>query len=357
MVVLRSRPCDAADHRALTPSDGATPPRPASSVVRRHLGTIAAVVLCMAIVVVPVTWVLTSSPSASRTIPPPHVSNAIHRVVSALNATIDSGSYDFTSSEQPVVPGTTPTTTCTQPMTYGVGSDMKAICGGGEGLTITAQGTTDTNPFAMVASSNVAGLGAITLRDNGTDVWEYGGGDYGLVPGSVNAGPGASLSGFAESVEGTLGQRQGALAMVGLSSPTGYLTLEQNAITAADQIGTGTIDGVAVTNYRVTLDPVQEADVPGTTTEEVTAIHEALGVLKAQGYTGTTVTVSIDDAGFVRQTVSVASFADGATQTSTVTLSGFGCAGTVLMPGQIGSSSPPAGCTSPDTAISSPANG
>ena len=70
-------------------------------------------------------------------------------------------------------------------------------------------GTIDTDPFAMVAVSNVPGLGEITLRDNGTDVWEFGGADYGLAPGVSETGPGASLSGFAGLVEGTLGARQG----------------------------------------------------------------------------------------------------------------------------------------------------
>jgi hypothetical protein len=357
VVVPRARSRDTIGAPAPGPAENPGAAPSTTGWARRHLGTIVALLLCVAIVAVPVTWVVTSSPSPSRANRPPHVGDAVHRVVSALNATIDSGSYDFTSSEQPVVEATSTSTTCPQVSAGAAPSDAE-LCGVAQpGLAITAQGTTDTNPFAMVASSNVANLGPITLRDNGTDVWEYGGGDYGLAPGSADAGPGAPLSGFAGSVEGTLGPRQGALAMVGLSSPTGYLTLEQNAITAADQIGTGTVDGVPVTNYRVTLNPAQEADVPGTTTEEATAIHDALGVLQDQGYTGTTVTVSIDGAGFVRQTISVASFADGATQTTEVTLSDFGCAGTVLMPGQSGATSPPAGCTSPDGTDAPPSTG
>jgi hypothetical protein len=78
-----------------------------------------------------------------------------------------------------------------------------------------------------------------------------------------------------------------------------------------------------------------------------------LALLQQQGYTGTSVKVSIDDAGYIRQTVSVASFSDGATQTTDVTFSNFGCAGKVLMPGQQGATAPPSGCVSPDTASSS----
>jgi len=97
---------------------------------------------------------------------------------------------------------------------------------------------------------------------------------------------------------------------------------------------TGVVDGAPVTIYQVSLDPAQEATVPDTTADEAAALHAALSLLQQQGYTGTTVKVSIHDAGYIRQTVSVASFSDGATQTQTVTLSDFGCAGKVLMPGQ-----------------------
>ena len=77
--------------------------------------------------------------------------------------------------------------------------------------------------------------------------------------------PGQSLPGFAGLVEGTLGSRQGALDMMVLANPTGYLELDENAITNAAQVGTDTVDGVPVTVYQVTLDPAQEATVSGTT--------------------------------------------------------------------------------------------
>jgi hypothetical protein len=203
----------------------------------------------------------------------------------------------------------------------------------------------------MVATSDVTGLGEITIRDNGTDIWEFGGGDYGLEPGSNEAGPGSTLTGFAGSVEGTLGQRQGALAMGGLSSPTGYLDLDQSMITGADEIGTGTVDGTAVTIYQLSITAAQEANVPDTTAQEAEAIAAANAVLASQGYTGTTVQVSIDASGYIRQTRSVAHFTDGSTTASEATFSDFGCAGTVLMPGQSGATSPPAGCVSPDTGV------
>jgi hypothetical protein len=62
------------------------------------------------------------------------------------------------------------------------------------------------------------------------------------------------------------------------------------------------------------------------------------------------VKVSVDVDGYIRQTTSVAQFSDGATQSSTITFCNFGCAGTVVMPGQSGSTAPPPGCVSPDKA-------
>jgi hypothetical protein len=222
---------------------------------------------------------------------------------------------------------------------------------GPQDVAIQGQGTIDTDPFAMVATSNVSGLGQITLRDNGTDVWELGGGNYGLSPGSTDNGPGQSLSGFAGLVEGTLGQRQGALAMGGLASPTGYLDLDQSMITGADQTGTGTVDGTPVTIYQLDISPAQEANVPRQTAEESKAVTASDAVLAAQGYTGTTVLISVDASGYIRQTRSTAHFSDGSTSVSQATFSDFGCAGTVLMPGQTGATAPPAGCVSPDTGV------
>ena len=287
--------------------------------------------------------------SATSTTAPSATGTAKHRVLAALSATIASGSFDMAFSNQPLaLPASAPPTTTCSPTSGGWSACQLAQ--GTQGLAVDGTGTIDTDPFAMVAVSQVPGLGLITLRANGTTVWEIGGGDYGLAPGSTDSGPGASLSGFAGSVEGTLGPRQGALDMMGLANPTGYLELDQNAITSADRIGTGTVDGVPVTIYQVSLHPSQETNVPGTSPEEASTIQSALAVLEQQGYTGTTIKVSIDSAGYIRQTASVASFSDGATQTSETSFSNFGCAGTVLMPGQAGSSSPPSGCVSPDTA-------
>jgi hypothetical protein len=349
---------------------------------RRMVARLASVVVLVA-VAVPV--ILAVSSARSTTSHDGH-GQARRRVIAALDATIASGSFNISFSQQPLTAPTSTTTTTTnscavaeqQPQTIVGGIESKPVrtkskdgrsvpatpletstgssqvlCavnpGTSDGLSISGQGTIDTNPFAMVVNTEVPGFGQITLRDDGTNVWELGGGNYGLSPGAADDGPGSSLPGFAGLVEGTLGSRQGALDMMVLANPTGYLELDENAITTADPLGPGTVDGVPVTVYQVTLDPAQEATVTGTNTDESTAIQAALALLKEQGYTGTTVKISIDAAGYIRQTVSTANFADGASQTGETTFSDFGCAGTVLMPGQQGATSPPPGCVSPDS--------
>lgn len=139
--------------------------------------------------------------------------------------------------------------------------------------------------------------------------------------------------------------------MGALASPTGYLDLDQSMISGADQTGTGTVDGVPVTIYTISIAPGQGENIPGLTAEEAKAIADSDAILKQQGFTGTTVQVSIDATGYIRQTRSVAHFSDGSTTSSESTFSDFGCAGTVLMPGQTGATAPPAGCVSPDTGV------
>ncbi len=139
--------------------------------------------------------------------------------------------------------------------------------------------------------------------------------------------------------------------MGGLSSPTGYLDLDQSMITGADQTGTGTVDGVPVTIYTISIAPAQGENIPGLNCGAGESDRRLDAILKQQGFTGSTVQVSIDASGYIRQTRSVAHFSDGSTTSSESTFSDFGCAGTVLMPGQTGGTAPPAGCVSPDTGV------
>lgn len=357
------------------------PPGDQSSRVNRRVWSVAATVVCIAALAVPLGLALTSSgPTANpaRTTSR-HVTRGVaeQQVISALSATTGSGSFNVTYEFDPATPVTTTTTTvmptCHVVASSAGGGVVNSVTAGGPpsstattelctasgvggtspGVTspTTGHGTIDTDPFGMVAVSNVPGLGEITLRDNGTDVWEYGGADYGLAAGSSASGSGASLSGFAGLVEGTLGTRQGALAMGGLSSPTGYLDLDQSMVNGANQTGTGIVDGVPVTIYTISIAPSQGESIPGLSAEEAKTIKDSDVILKQQGFTGSTVQVSIDASGYIRQTRSVAHFSDGSTTSSESTFSDFGCAGTVLMPGQTGATTPPAGCVSPDTGV------
>ena len=350
---------------------------------RRRMWVVVAGVVCIAALTVPLAVALSSSGPTAKPAKTAssHATRGVaeQQVISALSATTSSGSFNVSYEFDPPTPPTVAATTTTQApacnvITVSPGEGVASgvvggppptspqtseVCTGGSvgGLSpsgssvTTGTGTIDTDPFAMVAVSNVAGLGQITLRDNGTNVWEFGGADYGLAPGSSETGPGASLSGFAGLVEGTLGARQGALAMGGLSSPTGYLDLDQSMISGANQTGTGTVDGVAVTIYTISIAPGQGENIPGLNAEQAKAIADSDAILKQQGFTGSTVQVSVDASGYIRQTRSVAHFSDGSTTSSESTFSDFGCAGTVLMPGQTGASAPPAGCVSPDTGV------
>ncbi len=80
-------------------------------------------------------------------------------------------------------------------------------------------------------------------------------------------------------------------------------------------------------------------------------ITSAVALLTAQGFTTIRDLVSIDASGFIRESSSTVSFSDGGTVTLDATFSDFGCAGTLLMPGQGGTSTAPTDCASPDTGV------
>jgi len=399
----------------------------------RRAGIAGAAALILVVVAVPVALVAggsTPRPTASHTVGNhPRVGNgqAEHQVLSALSATTDSGSFDFTyaissTPASSATPTTTSTTVCQEvkvPVPTGsksVGGVSIGTNGGGSiaggsssssggsssfsssgssavsvspsngsvtgtvtpssgslppGLKwktericngpvvapspdVNGSGVINTNPLAMVASANIGGGLDVVVRVNGSDVYEEGTGDTGLAPLASDQGSsGSTLPDFAGITEGTLGNREGAVAMMGMSSPTGYLDLIQPAISSATETGSGSVGGVAVTNYTVSNDLDQLAGAAGTSTAEAQTITSALTLLKSQGYTTNSAVVSIDAAGYIRQVKSTDTFADGGTVTLLASFSNFGCAGTILMPGQTGAGVPPAGCTSPDSPKSS----
>ena len=306
----------------------------------RSLVKASAAVVCAAAVVVPLALAGGNSDLHGRPLRTAKTSPLTHLVAQDLSATVASGSYDMTFSH-----------TVTSPASC-VPSGVEAGqgCGTSAFQDITGHGTVNTGPFAMVAVSQIGGYGTISLYENGTDVWELGGDDYGLSPGDTQAGPGSPLSGFASSVEGSLGPVAGALAMQGLASAGGYLDLESQEIEHASPAGTGTVDGVPVTIYRLSVTGVQDPNLSRLTPEQVTTIQSADAILKTNGFSGETVWVSVDADGYIREQRTQAALPTGGTVTDDNVFSDFGCAGTVLMPGQQGSSTPPAGCVSPDQA-------
>ena len=214
-------------------------------------------------------------------------------------------------------------------------------------MTITGDGTINVDPLVMVSTSNVPGLGEVTVRVNGTDVWEQGGGNYGtLLEGPAN--PGAPLSGFAGLVLGTLGPREGAIAMNSMASPTGYLDLAEQAITATSRLGDTVVGGVPVQEYEVTIDATKTLDRPGLTAEEMKTAIAALAVLQREGYQTTKVRLSVDAFGLIRAAYTVVSFADGGTVTADTTFSDFGCSTTVQGPDGPAIVPVPGGCASPE---------
>ena len=92
-------------------------------------------------------------------------------------------------------------------------------------------------------------------------------------PHRARLGAGAPLSGYAGSVEGTLGQVAGALDMQGLASGTGYLDLEAQEIQGAQPAGTGSVDGIPVTIYKLSQSGLQDPDVSGLTRQQVEIIQ------------------------------------------------------------------------------------
>ena len=313
---------------------------PGNHAARHRAGIVVGVAACVALIGVPVGLLAASGPQPAlqRSAQQNHVTVtgrvAKRSVLAALSATTDSGNFAFTYQldESPDQNN----------------ADSSNGCLGGCPTTTVPQttdvqgsGTINTSPMAMAASAAITTNGVSSLqvgvRVDPTTVWEVGYADNGLTSVWPYTGAvGSPLAGFAGLVEGTLGPREGPVAMMGMASPTGYLDLVQPAVTSATEVGTATVEGVAVTQYQLTIDPGSLATAPGTSSEEQSAINAAIQALTSQGYRTIHDTVSIDASGFIRESVSTVTFSDGGTVTLDAQFSNFGCAGTVVMPGQVG---------------------
>jgi hypothetical protein len=268
--------------------------------------------------------------------------DANHVVAAALGTTAASGRYDMTTTLH--VDTGNGASSCAEPLppSDGIGDGMRrstscVSSGLRPSVDITSHGTINLDPYASVSTSYQSGLGEITTYFNGTTVWEMGGGNYGSTTGSP-------LSGFAGLVEGTLGPGEGASTMISIASHGGYLSLEESAVENASPVGSGTVDGAAVTYYEVSIDVAELADAPDLTDEERTTIQEALPLLRSAGYSGTTERIGIDAAGFIREITATERFSDGSTEVRRSILSNFGCARTISMPNE---TPPPVTTTAP----------
>jgi hypothetical protein len=330
---------------------------------RRRGGLITGLVVALAIAAISVAAALAGGPSTGTGVRV--VSrNAKGSVLAALSATVGTGSYDMTFTLQ-VTPGTggvgsQPCPTAPPPSSGGgvsVGGPVgRCVVGGlASEVDVSGHGTVNVDPYAMVAISTVTGLGPVTVSVNGTTVWEEGGGYYGSSPPvSGAAASGASLSGFAGLVEGTLGRGQGALTMISLASHNRYLNLEQEAVVDAKVAGTGTVDGTNVTYYDVTVDVAKLANAANLTDEERTTIQDASKVLADSGYSGTDEKIGVDPAGLIREVNATARFSDGSVMTRHTIFSDYGCAATVYMPNEqapVTTTTVP--CTTPDATTTS----
>jgi hypothetical protein len=351
-----------------TPANGTEPPADDSKLWldeggeaspahprRRRTSIVLAVAACLALIGVPVGLLAASGPApAPQASPPPHhhltlsEGPAKRSVLAALSATTDSGNFAF-SYQLTETPYQSSTTTVVGPSCSATSCPPAPVP---QSTEVQGLGTINTNPMAMAASAAISSNGVsglqVGVRVDPTTVWEVGYTDNGLTP-SSNDGSGQDLPGFAGLVEGTLGSREGAVAMMGMASPTGYLDLVEPAVSSATEVGTATVDGVAVTQYQLSIDPGSLATAPGTSSEEQSTISAAMQKLTSEGYQTMRDLVSIDASGFIRESASTVTFSDGGRVTLDAHFSNFGCAGTVLMPGQGGVSTAPSGCVSTDT--------
>ena len=312
------------------------PPPPGG---RRRTWLIVGSVVAVVVLAVGVAAARTGDDS-SRTKTRVLTSHAAKAVLAALGTSTGTGGYEVAYEFEINAPSGPPPTVCGNPdVSHGNGpgaasgresvrptsGSQRETCFSIDGrgpVTVTGHGTVHLNPYFLETTSNVDTLGEITIRTDGNLIAEQGGGNYGDVE------DGQPLSGFASLVQGTFGDGPGALTMLGLASPTGYLSLSADAVTDVTPAGSGVVDGTPVTYYDVVSDTAAMRDLPGLTDEQRTTIDAALQVLDRSGFVEARARIGIDADGYIRESSSTAKFADGTTMKRHMTLSKFGCIGT-----------------------------
>ncbi|HEX4127355.1 MAG TPA: hypothetical protein VHX67_07235, partial [Acidimicrobiales bacterium] len=229
---------------------------------RRRAGIVLGVAASVALIGVPIGLLAAAGPGpATQSARQHHVTVsgglAKRSVLAALSATTDSGNFAFTYQLNE-----TPYTNNSSQGSLSCAGPACPTTPTMQSTEVQGSGTIDTDPMAMAASAAISSNGVsglqVGVRVDSTTVWEVSDSDNGLTP-EDSEGGGSALAGFAGLVESTLGQREGAVAMMGMASPTGYLDLEQPAVTSATEVGTATVDGVPVTQYELAIDPASLA--------------------------------------------------------------------------------------------------
>lgn len=231
---------------------------------------------------------------------------------------------------------------------------------GGNGQRVSGSGRIGPE-YVNVSARLSDGLSVqVAVGPNG--MVETGGAGYGnsLPPGATGGSGtagvsgGSSLSGFVSLVEQALGQREGAIAMLALASPEGFLGVAARDVTAAKETGTSTLNGIPVTDYTLTLDLAQLLSAPGLTADEATTLEQAYALLAGQGLSAQTVKLAIDSSGFVLQAISTTSFTGGGKVTLEGTFTPLpGCTSQVQSSGSPGTSVPPSASGQPVPPVSS----
>jgi hypothetical protein len=256
-------------------------------------------------------------------------SDALATVRAAVGRTLAAGSYEIdVVTTMMTQPGTASCAVLVGPSS----SPPESTCVTPGPLTnrFTGHAIVNLEPYAMVAETTSPNLGAITTHVNSTHVWQLGGATVGYGPGT----PGLSLADYSSQVVGTLGRGPGAEAMISIASRGGRLYLEEEAIASAEPADTGSVDGVPVTYYDVTIDLTRLVDAPNLSDIQRQTIAAALRLLEESGYRGTTERIGVDDTGHVREVNATTSFDDGSSTVSQSVLSNFGCAPKVYMPNE-----------------------
>ncbi len=311
-------------------------PRPRRFVV------VAAAVVCLAAVGVPVALVATrSAPPARGAAPkklgrvpvvdpvpgklPNGIGPAGSLVLRALSATVSSGSFR---------------------LRYRIGTRGPFRAGGLASRTyqgVSGSGVESTDPYALSVSESVT---SSTVRIDPYPVpgvfdgYDY---CYQSCPGQAVepshptvADPAYRLSGyqplasFMSIAELGAGAYAGPVVAIAGATLNGYLDVYEQAMKGSVADGSVLAGGKNMTRYKLSENLGLVAKTPGLSREQAGSLAKALALLKVVGYVGTSVILLVDTSGQIVQATSTSSFSNGYEVTLATSLSDFGAAGSAI---------------------------